>query len=134
MHGRAVRVAVNHSPHSVRAHRLGHGGCVDVHDLHRLAAGRNTAGVARPGRERTPGRQRQREELGLPLRIADHAPKFLVVPVVRAKGVAMHQEHAFALQFDHAAFRQQRYSRAPRETVSGQEIPVAVNEPRRNPA
>ena len=54
--------------------------------------------------------------------------KFLILDIVRAQRVAVHQQDAFAVEIDDGGIVEQGHSRALRVVLAEQEIAIAVHE------
>jgi len=74
-------------------------------------------------------RKRLGEELTLPVLGARHAAPGLVVVIVGAQRIAVHQGHRLAGEPDHARIVQEAGSAGGEKSIADKEIPVTVHEP-----
>jgi hypothetical protein len=132
VHGRAMRVAVDHPRHAMRREGLLNGARVHVHDLLALALHGLAAARAQGLRLGDALLQGQGEELGLPGRIAQPAAQGLIVDVVRAEGVAMQEQGGRTVQVDDLRLGQESQAAALGEGLADEEVAIAVHEGHRH--
>src|SRR5437879_1273367 len=126
MHARAVRVPVDHAPHPGGPKRRGHRGGIHVHDVGYRARGVPPAAGARLIRQQLAVRARQGEEALLPVAAAHQAAQLLIGMIVGAQRIAVREQHLLAIELRHHRIGEQAAATALAETLTEQEVAVAV--------
>ena len=128
MHSGSVRVPVDDP---VSAGLRQHGGDragIDVHDLGSSHCGVRRAFGTCLRREGAPCRYGLRQELRLPLRIAQLPAYLLVLDVIGAQRIAMQQRDTSVAQRDQLDIAEQSRAAAIRKITANQKISIAVHE------
>ena len=125
---RAVGVAMDHARIAELPKRLDDRIAIHVHDLRRLLLHLPLTLFTHLLDDRFPHRQRLRQEIPLPRRIADLGAERLVLQVVGAQCVAVHEQRRGAVQVYHGGVLVQRCAGEAGELVANQKIPIAVHE------
>ncbi len=124
----AVRVAVDHEV----AARIGEGALHrargDVHDVHLRGLLRALAFHAHAVRQHEPLLDRARERGPLPRGVAHLGAEGLVLHVVGAERVAVHEQRSGAVEVDLDGIIDQRRAGLARKPLRGEEVAVAVHE------
>src|SRR6202047_2857538 len=126
MYARAVGVPVDHAPPPGGPKRRGHRVGIHVHDVGYRARGVPAAAGARLIGEQLPVRARQGEEALLPIPAAHHAAQLLVGMIVGAQRIAVREQHPLAVELRHHRIGEQAAAAALAETLTEQEVAIAV--------
>jgi len=123
-----VRVAMNQATYARPAKRVPHGGGIHVHDFRQCRGCVHAAAGAEATGQRLAPLQAHAPEHPSHGGIAHDAAQPLVVAVVGAEHVAVHQQHPLAVKLDDGAVVDQRAARVAAEALAEHEIAIAVHD------
>ena len=128
MGGGAMGVAMNQRAYAVLGHDARHFVRGDVDNLAGFHPRLGAAFIAQFARQFLPGAERQVAQDKQRNRVAQPAAQLHIADVLGAQAVAVHQQHALAIQFDHAGIGQQGAAGFTAEGLAEEKVAIAMHQ------